>query len=48
MGVDTRKMEYRKMLFVKSFKLPMKRLAKAILVRFSDRDFYDELVIKQK
>ena len=48
MGVGTRKMEYRKMLFVKSFKLPMQRVAKATQVGFSDQDFYDELVIKQK
>ena len=38
-------MEYRKMLFVKSFKLPMKRVAKAMQVGFSYQDFYDELLL---
>lgn len=41
-------MEYRIMFFVKSFKLPMKLVAKAIQVGLSEQDFYDELTIKQK
>ena len=41
MGVGSRKMEYRKKLFVKSFRLPMKRVAKAMPVGFSDKEFFD-------
>lgn len=41
MGVGTRKMEYRKMLFTKDFKSPMKRIAKALPVGFTDDDFYE-------
>lgn len=41
MGVGTRKMEYRKRLFIKSFKLPMKRIANAMPVGFKDQDFYE-------
>lgn len=40
MGVGTRKMEYRKMLFTKDFKQPMKRVAKVMPVGFTDEDFY--------
>ena len=32
MGVGTRKMEYRKVFFVESYKQPMKRMAKAMQV----------------
>lgn len=41
MGGGTRKMEYRKMLFTKDFKSPMKRIAKALPVGFTDDDFYE-------
>lgn len=41
MGIGTRKMEYRKMLFSKDFKLPMKRIAKAMPIGFTDDDFYE-------
>ena len=34
-------MEYRKMLFTKDFKSPMKRIAKALPVGFTDDDFYE-------
>lgn len=41
MGVGTRKMEYRKMLFTSDFKRPMKKVAKAMPVGFTDEDFYE-------
>jgi hypothetical protein len=41
MGVGTRKMEYRKMLFTKDFKQPMKKVAKAMPVGFTNEDFYE-------
>lgn len=41
MGVGTRKMEYRKMLFMKVFKLPMKGIANIMPVGFTDRQFYE-------
>ena len=41
MGVGTRKMEYRKILFIKEFRLPMKRIANAMPVGFTDRQFYE-------
>lgn len=41
MGVGTRKMEYRKMLFTKEFKQPMKKVAKAMPVGFTNEDFYE-------
>ena len=41
MGIGTRKMEYRKMLFTKDFKQPMKKVAKAMPVGFTDHDFYE-------
>ena len=41
MGVGTRKMEYRKMLFTKEFKQPMKKVAKAMPVGFTNVDFYE-------
>ena len=41
MGVGTQKMEYRKMLFTKDFKSPMKRIAKTMPVGFSDDNFYE-------
>ncbi len=41
MGVGIRKMEYRKMLFTKDFKSPMKRIAKVMPVGFTDADFYE-------
>ena len=41
MGVGPRKMEYRKMLFTKNFKQPMKKVAKAMPVGFTNEDFYE-------
>ena len=41
MGVGPRKMEYRKMLFTKNFKQPMKKVARAMPVGFTDDDFYE-------
>jgi len=41
MGIGTRKMEYRKMLFMKIFRSPMKKVAKAMPVGFTNQDFYD-------
>ena len=41
MGVGTRKMEYRKMLFIKDFRLPMKRIANIMPVGFTDQQFYE-------
>ena len=41
MGIGTRKMEYRKMLFTKDFKQPMKKVAKAMSVGFTNEDFYE-------
>lgn len=41
MGIGTRKMEYRKMLFTKDFKQPMKKVAKAMPVGFTNEDFYE-------
>lgn len=41
MGIGTRKMEYRKMLFTKDFKRPMKKVAKTMSVGFTNEDFYE-------
>ena len=41
MGIGTRKMEYRKMLFLKNFKSPMNRIGKTMPVGFTNQDFYD-------
>lgn len=41
MGIGTRKMEYRKMLFMKEFRSPMKRIANAMPVGFADQHFYE-------
>ena len=40
MGIGTRKMEYRKMLFMKEFRSPMKRIANVMPVGFTDQQFY--------
>ena len=41
MGIGTRKMGYRKMLFMKDFRLPMKRIANIMPVGFTDQQFYE-------
>lgn len=41
MGLGTRRMEHRKMLFTKNFKRPMKKVAKAMPVGFTNEDFYE-------
>lgn len=41
MGIGTRRMEHRKMLFTKEFKQPMKKVAKAMSVGFTNEDFYE-------
>lgn len=41
MGIGTRKMEYRKMLFMKDFRLPMKRISNIMPVGFTDQQFYE-------
>ena len=41
MGVGTRKMEYRRMLFMKKFKSPMKRITSTMPVGFTNQQFYE-------